>query len=53
MVFLVRKFFWVAVGAVVALELDRWMGRQRARLAPGHLTTTVLNKVNESLERRA
>jgi hypothetical protein len=53
MIFLVRKFFWVAVGVVAALELDRWMGRQRARLAPGHLTTTVLNKVNQSLEKRS
>jgi hypothetical protein len=52
MLFLLRKLFWVAVGALGALEIDRWLTRQRARWSPNALTTTLLNKVNESLEKR-
>jgi hypothetical protein len=52
MLFLVRKFFWIVVGAIGALELDRWVGRQRARWSPNAVTTTLLDKVNQSLEKR-
>jgi hypothetical protein len=52
MLFLVRKLFWIAVGAVGALQLDRWVGRQRARWSPNAITTALLDKANESLEKR-
>lgn len=42
---------WVAVGAVGALELDRWLTRQRERLAQTSFTEKLLDGVNRRLER--
>jgi hypothetical protein len=53
MLLLLRKFFWVAVGAAGALELDRLVGRQRAKWSPAALTTALLDKINASLEKRS
>jgi hypothetical protein len=53
MAFLLRKFLWVVVGALGALELDRWVGRQRAKWSPHAITTALLDRVNESLEKRS
>jgi hypothetical protein len=53
MLFLLRKFFWIAVGALGALQLDRWISRQRARWSPNAITTSLLDRVNESLEKHA
>ncbi len=43
---------WVVLGAVLALELAQWMDRQRERMTPQALTGTLLDKVNQALERR-
>jgi uncharacterized membrane protein YgdD (TMEM256/DUF423 family) len=53
MVFMVRKLLWVALGAVGALELDRRLSRQRARLFPNGVTTSLLDRLNRTLERRS
>jgi hypothetical protein len=49
---LLRKFFWIAVGIVAALQLDRWLSRQRMRMSPRAITGSLLDKANEGLEGR-
>ncbi len=53
MILVLRKFFWVLVGVAAALELERWLDRQRVRMSPHAVTGGILNKLNETLERRA
>lgn len=52
MVTLVKKAFWIAVGMVGALEADRWLSRQRVRMSPRAMTGSMLDKLNQTLERR-
>lgn len=47
---MLRRFFWVAVGAAGALQADRWMRSKRARFTPHALTGTLLDKINTKLE---
>ena len=47
---MIRSIFWVAVGAVGALEADRMLDKVRDRLRPSNVTSTVLDKVNAKLE---
>jgi hypothetical protein len=53
MFLVLRKFFWVLVGVAGALEADRWLDRQKVRMSPRAMTGGLLDKLNESLERRA
>jgi hypothetical protein len=48
----IKKLFWVAVGAVGALEADKWFERARHRLRPSALTGSLLDKANRTLEKR-
>lgn len=48
---MVKRLFWIAVGAAGALQADKWLREQKARFRPSVLTGTVLDKVNEKLER--
>jgi hypothetical protein len=41
------------VGAVGALQLDRWMQTQRQRLRPNAVTGRLLDGINRRLEARA
>jgi hypothetical protein len=50
---MIRSLFWVAVGAVGALEADRVLDKARDRLRPSNVTSTLLDKVNSKLEKRA
>ena len=50
---LLKKLFWVLVGVAAALQLDRWITRQKVRMSPHAVTGGLLDKLNESLERRA
>jgi hypothetical protein len=52
MITLVKKAFWIAVGMVAALEADRWLSRQRVRMSPRAMTGSMLDKLNQTLERR-
>lgn len=47
---MIKRLFSVALGAALALELQRWWERRRARLSPGALTGSLLDKVNARLE---
>ncbi len=48
----VKKLFWVAVGAVGALEADKFWQRQRERFRPSALTGSLLDRPNRALEKR-
>jgi hypothetical protein len=48
---MLRALFWTVVGAVIALQADRWWREQRERLKASRLTGTLLDKTNERLER--
>ncbi len=48
----VKKLFWVAVGAVGALEADKFWQRQRERFRPSALTGSLLDRTNRALEKR-
>ena len=48
----VKKLFWVAVGAVGALEADKFVQRQRERFRPSALTGSLLDRTNRALEKR-
>ena len=45
-----KRLLWMAIGAAGALQAERWVRAQRARLTPDALTGTLLDKVNERLE---
>jgi hypothetical protein len=47
---MLKRLFWVAVGAALALEADRFFREQRARFTPNALTGALLDKLNERLE---
>jgi hypothetical protein len=49
---MIKRLLSIALGAALALELDRWWTHRRARLTPNALTGSLLNKVNERLESR-
>ena len=48
---MIRALLLVLLGAVIALQVDRWLKEQRERLKPSRLTGTLLDKTNERLER--
>lgn len=47
---MLKRLFWVALGAAGALQVDRWLREKRASLTPNALTGSVLDKVNQRLE---
>jgi hypothetical protein len=47
---LVKKLFWVAVGAAGALQVDKWLSERRARFTPNAMTGALLDRVNRRLE---
>jgi hypothetical protein len=47
---LVKKALLVAVGAIGAIELDRWWSRQRERLRPNALAGAAFDRINVKLE---
>ena len=50
---MLRRLFWIAVGAALALQLDRWWRAQRDRFTPNALTTSFLDALNQKLEERS
>jgi hypothetical protein len=52
LIFLLKKFFWIALGMAGALQVDRWVNRQRMRVSPRAVTGSLLDRANESLEGR-
>lgn len=47
---MLRRLFWIAVGAAGALQADRWLRQQKDRFRPNAITGTLLDKVNQKLE---
>lgn len=48
---MLKPLFWVAVGAAGALQADRWLEERKARFTPHAITGTMLDKVNDRLEK--
>ncbi|CAN5639172.1 hypothetical protein BH24ACT26_BH24ACT26_17000 [soil metagenome] len=53
MFLLLRKLLWILLGVAGALEVDRWLNRQKLRMSPHAVTGGLLDKLNETLEKRA
>jgi hypothetical protein len=47
---MIKRLFWISVGAAGALQVDRWLRAKKASFTPNALTGTVLDKINERLE---
>ena len=47
---MIKRLFWIAVGAAGALQLDKWLEQKRAKLSPHAMTGSMLDKLNERLE---
>ena len=47
---MIKRLFWVAVGAAGALQVDRWLQQKRAKLSPSAMTGSMLDKINQRLE---
>ncbi len=48
----IKKIFWIAVGAVGALEADKIFQRQKERFRPSALTGSLLDRTNRALEKK-
>jgi hypothetical protein len=47
---MLRRLFWIVLGAVGALQADRWLRQKRSQLTPNAITGTMLDKINQRLE---
>ena len=47
---MLRRLFWIVLGAVGALQADRWLRQKRSQLTPNAITGTMLDKINLRLE---
>jgi hypothetical protein len=47
---MIKRLFWIALGAAGALQLDKWLEQKRAKLSPHAVTGSMLDKINERLE---
>lgn len=49
---MIKRIFWVVLGAAGALQADKWLQQQKDRFRPSALTTTVLEATNKRMEKR-
>ena len=49
---ILKKLLLVAIGAVGALEADKFLQRQKERFRPSALTSSLLDRTNRALEKR-
>ena len=49
---MIKRLLWVVVGAVGALQADRWLQQQKDRFRPSALTGTLLDATNRRMEKR-
>jgi hypothetical protein len=47
---MLKRLLWIVVGAVGALQADRWLRQKRSQLTPNAITGTMLDKINQRLE---
>jgi hypothetical protein len=48
---MIKAIFWILVGVVAALQAERWLGGLRSKLSPSAVTGSMLDRVNQRLER--
>ena len=49
---MIKRLLWVVVGAVGALQADKWLQHQKDRFRPSALTGTLLDATNKRMEKR-
>ena len=49
---MIKRLVWVVVGAVGALQADKWLQQQKERFRPSALTGTLLDATNRRMEKR-
>lgn len=49
---MIKRLLWVVVGAVGALQVDKWLQQQKDRFRPSALTGTLLDATNRRMEKR-
>lgn len=49
---MIKRIFFVLLGAAGALQADRWLHKQRDRFRPSALTGTLLDATNKRMEKR-
>ena len=49
---MIKRLFWVVVGAAGALQADKWLQQQKDRFRPSALTGTLLDATNRRMEKR-
>lgn len=49
---MIKRLLWVVVGAVGALQADKWLQQQKDRFRPSALTGTLLDATNRRMEKR-
>ena len=49
---MIKRVLWVVVGAVGALQVDKWLQEQKNRFRPSALTGTLLDATNRRMEKR-
>jgi hypothetical protein len=49
---MIKRILWVVVGAVGALQADKWLQQQKDRFRPSALTGTLLDATNKRMEKR-
>ncbi|MDQ3660991.1 MAG: hypothetical protein M3454_08055 [Actinomycetota bacterium] len=47
---MLKRLFWIVLGAMGALQADRWLRQKRSQLTPNAITGTMLDKINQRLE---
>ncbi|MGI8519516.1 MAG: hypothetical protein ACR2MC_02725 [Actinomycetota bacterium] len=47
---MLKRLFWIVMGAMGALQADRWLRQKRSQLTPNAITGTMLDKINQRLE---
>ncbi len=47
---MIKLLFWIVVGAILALQGERWLSGLKARFSPNAVTGKFLDQVNRRLE---
>jgi hypothetical protein len=49
---MIKRLLSVVLGAILALEWDRWWDKRRSRYTPNAITGRVLDSINQRIEAR-
>jgi len=53
MIRLIKLAFWMFIGVAAALESEKWLGKLGARVRPGSLAGSMLDRLNTKLEQQS